>query len=64
MTLEGGDANNDNSADPTDFGIFVSAYGKTYDINDPNADPSVIAADFNCDGSVDSTDFAILSSPA
>ena len=58
--LPGGDANNDNSVDSTDFGLLIGAYGDTYDITDPNANRNDIAVDFNGDGSIDSTDFGIL----
>ena len=57
LALRGGDANNDNSVDSTDFGILIGTYnsavatlGNAYDAS----------ADFNCDGKVDSTDFGIL----
>ncbi len=55
--LNGGDANNDNSVDSSDFTALIGAFnsditipGSGYDVN----------ADFNCDGSVDSSDFTIL----
>ena len=55
--LPGGDANNDNSVDSSDFAILLDAfssslfdYGSGYDSR----------ADFNGDGYVDSTDFGIL----
>ena len=55
--LPGGDANNDNSVDPTDFGIFVSAYNSDSSVPGSGYDP---AADFNYDGVVDPSDFGIF----
>ena len=60
VLLPGGDSDNNNTVDVLDFGNLVNAYGDTYTLNDPNADPSDIATDFNCDGSVDVLDFGIL----
>ena len=55
--LPGGDANNDNSVDSSDFGILISAFNTDASIPGSGYD---IRADFNDDGSVDSTDFGIL----
>ena len=57
VMLPAGDANDDNSVDATDFGIFVGAYNSTYAIPGSGYDP---AADFNDDGTVDTTDFGLL----
>ena len=57
LAFEGGDANNDNSVDTSDFGILVGAYGGVAGIPGSGYD---IRADFNSDGYVDPTDFAIL----
>ena len=56
-SLPGGDANNDNSVDASDFGIFVSAYNSAASVSGSGYDP---AADFNGDGAVDATDFGIF----
>ena len=56
-TLLAGDANNDNSIDPTDFNIFVSAYNSDSSIPGSGYDTQ---ADFNCDGLVDPTDFSLF----
>ena len=53
--LRTGDANNDNSADSTDFGILIGAFGSSF--GDPGYDDG---ADFTCDLTVDSTDFGLL----
>ena len=55
--LQGGDANDDNSVDTTDFGILVGAYGSDASVPGSGYD---IHADFNDDGFVDTTDFGIL----
>ena len=55
--LPGGDGNNDNSVDSSDFGILIGAYGSDASISGSGYDP---AADFNNDGLVDSNDFEIL----
>ena len=60
VTLQPGDANNDNFCDVLDFGMLVNSYGGFYDINNPNANPEDFAADFNHDGSVDVLDFGEL----
>ena len=57
VTLPAGDANGDNSVDPTDFGIFVSAYNSSAAIPGTGYDAS---ADFNYDGAVDPTDFGLF----
>ena len=58
LTLLAGDCNNDNNIDPTDFGVFVSAYNTVYVANSNTGyDPT---ADFNNDGSVDATDFGLF----
>ena len=55
--LPGGDANNDNSVDSSDFGVLVGAFNSDVSISGSGYDAS---ADFNNDGSVDSNDFGIL----
>ena len=55
--LPGGDGNNDNSVDSTDFGLFIGAYGADANIPGSGYDPG---ADFNNDRMVDSSDFGIL----
>ena len=55
--LPGGDGNNDNSVDSSDFGLLIGAYGSDATVPGSGYDP---AADFNNDGFVDSTDFGIL----
>ena len=57
VLLNGGDTNNDNQVDPTDFGLFVSAYNSSAAAVGSGYDP---AADFNYDGAVDPTDFNIF----
>ena len=57
VTVEPGDANNDNSVDSTDFGILIGAYGSSASAPGSGYDP---AADFNGDGFVDSADFGLL----
>ena len=57
QTFDGGDANNDNKVDTTDFGILVGAYGSDASTPESGYD---IRADFNGDGTVDTTDFGIL----
>ena len=57
FALQGGDANNDNSVDSSDFGILIGAFNSS--INTPGSGYTP-TADFNDDGSVDSTDFGIL----
>ena len=57
LSFEGGDANNDNSVDTSDFGILVGAYGGVLGVAGSGYD---VRADFNGDGYVDPTDFAIL----
>ena len=59
-TLKGGDATNDNVIDIGDFGALVNVYNDTYSVNDPNANPNDVAADFNGDGVIDIADFSIL----
>ena len=56
-TLEPGDANNDNSCDATDFGLFVSAYNTSASVPRSGYDPT---CDFNGDGLIDDTDFALF----
>ena len=55
--MSGGDANNDNSVDSTDFGILIGAFNTQISLPGGGYDP---AADFNGDGSVDSSDFGML----
>ena len=57
LTMRGGDSNDDNSVDATDFGALVGAYGSNTSVPGSGYDPT---ADFNNDGSVDTTDFGIL----
>lgn len=57
VTLPVGDANNDNSIDATDFGIFVSAYNSDASVPGSGYDAR---ADFNSDGLVDPTDFGLF----
>ena len=57
VTLPAGDANNDNSVDPADFAIFVSAYNSDSGIPGSGYNGN---ADFNLDGAVDATDFGLL----
>ena len=57
LSLLGGDANNDNSVDSTDFGILIGAFNTSASVPGDGYDPSV---DFNEDGFVDSSDFGIL----
>ena len=57
LSLRGGDANNDNSVDSTDFGLLIGAYNSALVFSGSGYDAS---ADFNCDGHVDATDFGIL----
>ena len=57
ILLPGGDANDDNSVDTSDFGILVGSYGGSSAVSGSGYDPST---DFNFDGVVDATDFGIL----
>ena len=57
VLLNGGDTNNDNQVDPTDFGNFVSAYNTDSSVPGGGYDPK---SDFNFDGIVDPTDFGIF----
>ena len=57
VLLNGGDTNNDNQVDPTDFGNFVSAYNSSASIPGTGYDPK---SDFNFDGIVDPTDFGLF----
>ncbi len=57
ITLGGGDGNNDNSVDSSDFTLLIGAYNS--DINLPGSGYNPLA-DFNCDGLVDSSDFTLL----
>ena len=59
VELAGGDANNDNAVDSSDFGIFIGAFGNAYDIHSA-APPDASASDFNDDGLIDSSDFGLL----
>ena len=55
--FDGGDANNDNSVDSSDFGILIGAFNTDASISGGGYDKT---ADFNGDGFVDSTDFGTL----
>ena len=57
FALHGGDANNDNSVDSSDFGILIGAFNSSTTIPGSGYDSR---ADFNSDGLVDSSDFGIL----
>ena len=57
VTLLAGDSNGDNSIDPTDFSVFVSAYNSDISIIGSSYDP---LADFNNDGLVDANDFSLF----
>ena len=57
LTLPAGDANNDNSIDATDFGLFVSGYNTSANVPGSGYDPTV---DFDNDGSVDANDFGLF----
>ena len=57
VTLPGGDANNDNIVDTSDFGLLVGTYGSSFYVPGSGYDST---ADFNDDGLVDTTDFGIL----
>ncbi len=56
-SFDGGDANNDNSVDSSDFTALIGSFNSDAAIPGSGYDP---AADFNGDGSVDSSDFTIL----
>ena len=57
LNLPGGDANNDNSVDSSDFSVLIGVFNTEKSIAGSGYDPT---ADFNYDGSVDSSDFAVL----
>ena len=57
VLLPAADANGDNFADTSDFGLLVGAYGTDGSIPGSGYDASV---DFNFDGFVDTTDFGLL----
>ena len=57
VLLPGGDTDNNNSVDTTDFGTFVGAYNSSSAVPGSGYDPT---ADFNFDGIVDATDFGIF----
>lgn len=57
--LRGGDANNDNNVNLTDFGLLARHFG-SFNVADPQ-NPAWVA-DFNGDGRVNLDDFSILSS--
>ena len=57
VLLPAADANGDNFADTSDFGLLVGAYGTDGSIPGSGYDPKV---DFNFDGFVDTTDFGLL----
>ena len=56
-TLQGGDANNDNHCDPTDFGLIVGAYDSAANVPGSGYDPAI---DLDFDGFIGATDFAII----
>ena len=56
-TLAAGDVDNNNAVDPTDFGLFVSAYNSDMNVPGSGYDPN---CDFTCDGLVDPTDFGVF----
>ena len=55
--LRAGDANNDNSIDPTDFGLLVGAYGSDSSVAGSGYDSAV---DFNDDGLINAQDFGLF----
>ncbi len=57
LMLHGGDANNDNSVDSSDYTILIGSFNSDATIPGSGYDPR---ADFTCDGMVDSNDFTIL----
>ena len=57
VTLPAADANGDNFADTSDFGVLVGVYGSDSNVTGSGYDAS---ADFNFDGFVDTTDFGLL----
>ena len=57
VLLPGGDTDNNNAVDTTDFGTFVGAYNSNSAVPGSGYDPT---ADFNFDGLVDATDFGIF----
>ncbi len=57
LFLRGGDANNDNSVDSSDFTALIGAFNGSLALPGSGYDPK---ADFNCDGFVDSSDFTVL----
>ena len=57
VILRGGDANNDNFCDTSDFGLLVGAYGTDGGVPGSGYDPT---CDFNFDGYVDTGDFGLL----
>ena len=57
QAFDGGDGNNDNGVDTSDFGLLVGAYGGDSSVSGSGYD---LRADFNGDGLVDPTDFGIL----
>ena len=57
VALTAGDANNDNSVDASDFGLFVSAYNSSAGVSGSGYDPT---CDFNYDGAIDASDFGLF----
>ena len=57
LAFDGGDGNNDNSVDTSDFGLLVAAYGGSAIVSGSGYD---LRADFNGDGLVDPSDFGVL----
>ena len=60
VTLQGGDATNDNIIDVGDYALFYNAYDTVYDPADP-LNGYDIRADFNCDGVIDLEDYSYFS---
>ena len=57
LFLRGGDTNNDNAVDSTDFSLLIGAYNSALALPGSGYEPS---CDFNCDGRVDASDFGLL----
>ena len=57
QAFNGGDGNNDNMVDTSDFALLVAAYGGSASVSGSGYDSR---ADFNGDGLVDPSDFGVL----